>query len=279
MRMTWMRRMFASLTLPGSSAGLTLRNEPARDTLAFGARLPSASAGLRFDASFTLAVAMRRVGRQERIRLLAELKKSVVEVAYAQAKAFDLGDHALAESELFQALNGSAHLDHSGIESLAVQVTLTVNDENYELERRRELVGQRAQLARAEHRSRMERVEELVNEVFKDSLTARMWWFEQNQDRWSDIKGAGEALDSLVALCRGVDEPDEFVVAEHDGGGVPGGDDGANSTDPYDPILEAFLSGVSTKEREALLIRLTDILDAYNRPDLVRLLHESWSEE
>lgn len=278
MSTTWMRRLFASLTLPGTGAGLRPRNEPVWDMLAFEARLPSASVGLRFDASFTLAVVMRRVGRQDRIRLLAGLKKSVVEVAYTQAKAFDLGDYALAESELFQALNGSAHLDHSGIDSLTVQVTLTVSDENHELERRRELVGQRAQLARAEHLSRMERVEDLVNEVFKDSLTARMWWFEQNQDRWSDIKDAGEALDLLVALCRGADDPD-FVVAEDDDGGVLGGDSPTDFAEPSDPILAAFLSGVSTKEREALLIRLTDILDAYNRPDLVKLLHESWSEE
>ncbi|GAA1467171.1 hypothetical protein NE857_13320 [Nocardiopsis exhalans] len=279
MSTTWMRRLFMWLTLPGADAGLKPRSEPVRDTLAFEARLPSASAGLRFDASFTLEVALRKVKERERVRLLARLKRSVVETAYAEARAFDLGDHALAESELFQALNGSAYFEYSGVDELTVQVTLTVNEENYELERRRELVGQRAQLARAEHRSRMERVEELVNEVFKDSLTARMWWFEQNQDRWSDIEGAGEALDLLVALCRRGDDSEEPLVVEHDDGGATGGDGGAGPVEPSDPILAAFLSGVSTKEREALLIRLTDILDAYNRPDLVRLLHESWSEQ
>src|SRR5690606_39212666 len=110
-------------------------------------------------------------------------------------------------------------------------------------------------------------------------LTARMWWFEQNQDRWSDIKGAGEALDLLVALCRGADEPEEPSTTEHGGGGVLGGDGRTDSAEPSDPILAAFLSGVSTTEREALLIRLTDILVAYNRPDLVRILHERWSEQ
>lgn len=122
----------------------------------------------------------------------------------------------------------------------------------------------------------MDRVEELITEVFKDPVTARMWWFEQNQGSWSDIRGAGESLDELVALCRRRDGL-EHPPRDEDTAGEAVDENGQEP--PAAPILAAFLSGVNDRERASLLIRLTDILDAYDRPDLVRRLHESWSVE
>lgn len=269
-------RLTKGLPVPqwgGSRVGPKLVNQ----TLTFTARLPSASDGLRFEAAFTLQADLALPDEARRSRALDSMKSTVLERAHGVGEAFPLGDHGLAEAALFRALNGPGNLGEDGVYATTVRVTLKVNDEDIALERRRERVGQQAQLAHAEHRARMERVQELITEVFRDPLTARMWWFEQNQDRWSDIRGAGEALDLLVDLCA-----HQNNASEHLWGGRSNEDrlqEEASGEAPTDPILAAFLTGVNAKEREALLVRLTDILDAYNRPDLVRRLHESWAGE
>ncbi|MFE9243843.1 hypothetical protein [Nocardiopsis sp. NPDC006938] len=247
---------------------------PVQHTLTFTARLPSASDGLRFEAAFTLQAGLALPDELARNRVMESMKCEVLEVAHRTTDTYALGDHGLAEAALFRALNGPGGYPEAGVRETSVRAVLKVHEEDVALERQRERVGQRAQLARAEHRARMDRVRELVTEVFTDPLTARMWWFEQNQDRWSEIRGAGEALDLLVDQCARrdgtgsveADTPAEEAVAE------------GNGDAPADPILAAFLSGVTDQQREALLIRLTDILDAYSRPDLIRQLQQSWSQ-
>lgn len=273
MIMDWLGRLLDSLTQPNPHPG-GRRGSGAfkRETFTFTARLPSASDGLRFDAVFDANADLYGRDENERLRVLARLKEGLLEAARTIARDYALGDHGLAETRLFRHLNTLDDVDENDVDELLVQVTLKVDEQDIALERQCELVEQRAQLSRAEHRARMQRVEELVTDVFKDSTTARMWWFEQNQDRWSDIKGAGDALDELVALCAHRDEPARTSHVDSVDEAEPEGSGESASTDP---ILAAFLSGVDDKQREALLGRLTDILDAYGRPDLIERLRES----
>lgn len=275
MSMSWLCRLFEPLAQPDPEPWN--RRRPGtfeREAFTFTARLPSTGDGLWFGATFDVKVDLYGNDEGERLQTVARVKDTLVEAAYTIARGYALGDHGLAETRLFRHLNTLDELDGDDVDGLLVQVALTVAEEDIALERQCELVEQRARLARAEHRARMRRVEELITEVFKDPTTARMWWFEQNQDRWNDLKGAGEALDELVALCARRDEPAQESIP-----------DPLNEAErwedpvPDDPILAAFLSGVDGKQRKALLGRLTDILDAYGRPDLIERLHESWSTE
>lgn len=277
MIMAWLGRLFELLLGPAPEPRFRRRTSTSeQETFTFTVRLPSASEGLRFEAEFTVKADLYGDDEGERLQAMVRLKDALVEAAYTISRAYALGDHGLARNRLVRGLNSLDDLDENDVDDLLVQVALKVDEQDVLLERQRELVEQRAQLARVEHRARMERVEELITEVFKDPVTARMWWFEQNQDRWDDIRSAGVALEELVALCARRDEPiGAFTVDPVEGAAS----EQPEETAPSDPILAAFLSGVNDKQREALLIRLTDILDAYERPDLIRRLHESWATE
>lgn len=277
MVMTWLGRLLELLLGPAPEPRIRRRTSTCQqETFTFTVRLPSASDGLRFEAEFTVKADLYGNDEGERLQAMARVKDALVEAAYTISRAYALGDHGLAETRLFRGLNSLDDLDENDVDDLLVQVKLKVDEQDVALERQCERVEQRAQLARAEHRARMERVEELTTEVFRDPVTARMWWFEQNQDRWGDIKSAGAALEELVALCDRGDEPEGTFTVDPVEGAVS---EQPEKAVPSDPILAAFLSGVDGKQREALLIRLTDILDAYERPDLIRRLHESWATE
>jgi len=268
-----MEALIEALDLWGGERGRGRPRTLVQERLTLAARLPSASDGLRFDADLTCNVTMYALGENERIRVLARVQNVLVESAHEHARQFALGDHGRAQAELFRALNGLGRCGENAVDDTTVWVALKVNDEDIALERRRELVGQQAQLTGEEHRVRMRRVEQLITEVFKDPLTARVWWFEQNQGRWSDLRAAGEALDQLVFLC----VQRSAGVELRPGATTAPDPPEATARVSADPILDAFLSGVSEKQRRALVQRLTDILEAYGRADLVRAPHEGRS--
>ncbi|WP_028648217.1 hypothetical protein [Nocardiopsis sp. CNT312] len=248
----------------GLPPGHRFGEELTRETLAFPARLPSSGQGLWFDAAFDLAVTWHRNQDGDHVRDRARLQSSLIREAARRSSGFALGDHGRAQAEVSCALNGGGGSEVEAVHHLSVRVALTAHEEDLALERQRQLVWHRAEVAREEHRVRMRRVRELLEEVLHDPLTARVWWFEQHQDRWNEIAAAGAALDLLSP--RQVFTPGSGPVVQEDA--EPG----------RDPVLDAFLSGLDDYQKAPVVQNLTELLEAFERRDLAERLRQRWAE-
>ncbi|OOC54293.1 MULTISPECIES: hypothetical protein [Nocardiopsis] len=267
-----LRELFMSLihTLfgPPPGKGRPNHHDVVEERLAFTARLPTSSQGLWFDASFDLVVVWYRAAGSEHARDRAVLQGALIREAARRSTDFALGDHGRAQAEVSCALTEGGGFGVRTIHDLGVGVALTAHEEDLALERQRQLVWHRAEVAREEHRVRMRRVQELREEVLHDPLVARVWWFEQHQERWNEIAVAGAALD-LLSPCQ--------VSGSDTGHAWPGGTTSAEEPEE-DPVLDAFLSGLEGHEKAAVLQRLTDILEAFERRDLAQRLREQWPQ-
>lgn len=266
-----LRKLFMSLVTALFGPPPRTGNRPGADQvveerIVFFARLPTSSQGLWFDTAFDLLVTWYRVTEAERMRALTRLRSAAIHAASGRSERFALGDHGRAEAEISCALSTGDGFGEEAVHDVVVGLTLGARTEDLELERQRELVWHRAEIAREEHKVRLRRVEELAHEVLHDPLTARVWWFEQHQERWNEIAAAGAALDLLSPRRAHPSESGTpFPEAPEDVGGPSG-----------DPVLDAFLSGLEDWEKSSVLKRLTDILEAFERRDLAERLRGRW---
>lgn len=244
-------------------------HEVVQEQLVFTARLPTSSQGLWFDAAFDLTVIWYRAEDSEHARGRALLQSALIREAARRSADFPLGDHGRAQAEVACVLTEGGGFGVRAVHDLGVSVALTAHEEDLALERQRQLVWHRAEVAREEHRVRMQRVRELLEEVLHDPLVARVWWFEQHQERWNEIAQAGSALDLLSPRQEYTPET-EFRFTE-------GQSDGVGPSE--DPVLDAFLSDLEKHERIAMLRRLTDILEGFERRDLVERLRVRWPQD
>ncbi|WP_017586983.1 hypothetical protein [Nocardiopsis ganjiahuensis] len=224
----------------------------------FQARVPSASEGMGFEASFEVTIAWNGAGTAAQARARALVQRQVIQLAKKVSSGFSLGDRGSAEAEIACALAEEKGTREEVVREVAVLVTLAVDEEDLELERERERVGPRNEIHRAAHRARMDRVREIQRDVLSDPQVARVWWFEQNPDLLHDIENAGAALDLMST-----------PGAKAEGAAEQRGDTG-------DPVLDAFLGGLEEWEVPPALERLTTMLEGLERRDLADQLRERW---
>lgn len=230
------------------------------ETRAFQARVPSRSEGMWFEADFEATVAWNGSGASARARALAHIQREVIRLASERSAQFHLGDRGTAEADIACALADGRFLQQEEVRDLAVTAVLAVDPDDMALERERERVGTQEEIRTALHQVRMRRVRELRRDVLSDPLVARVWWFEQNPDRLHEVEHAGAALDLMATP----EEDSEGLRALREGEG--------------DPVLDAFLSDLEDHERTSMLRRLTEILEAFERRDLIERLRNRWPQ-
>lgn len=227
-------------------------------TVEFQARVPSATDGMGFEAAFEMTIAWNGAGTAAQARARALLQREVIRIAKGVSSGFTLGDRGSAEAEIGCALAEAKGTHEEVVREVAVLARLSVDKEDLDLERERERVGPRNEVERAAHRVRMERVRELQRDVLSDPQVARVWWYEQNPDLLHEIENAGAALDLMSTSGNRSGE-----AGEHRGG-------------MDDPVLDAFLSGLSEWEVPSALERLTTMFEGLERRDLAERLRERW---
>lgn len=232
---------------------------PPDDTHIFQARVPTNAEGMWFDGSFEAIISWNGASPVARARATARIQREVIRVATEVGVRYCLGDRGTAEAEIACAFSEKHGFRDATVRDVAVSVTLAADKDDLAIERERERVGPRNEVHRAVHRVRMQRVEELRRDVLSDSQIARVWWYEQNPEMLHEIEEVGIALDSMATTSEGTAP-------------VPGMGEGE-----ADPILEAFVGGLDEEEKEAVLTRLTRMLEGLGRPDLAERLRQHWS--
>ncbi|WP_017608561.1 hypothetical protein [Nocardiopsis xinjiangensis] len=232
---------------------------PPDDTHAFQARVPTNAEGMWFDGSFEVIVSWNGASPVARARATARIQREVIRVATEVGARYCLGDRGTAEAEIACAVSDKQGFRDDAVRDVAVSVTLAADKDDLAIERERERVGPRNEVHKAIHRVRMQRVDELRRDVLSDPEVARVWWYEQNPEMLYEIEKAGEALDAMATTAEGATP----AVGTGEG--------------KADPILEAFVGGLDEEEKEAVLTRLTRMLEGLGRPDLAERLRQHWS--
>lgn len=226
----------------------------------FSARLPSEDEGLWFTAEFELTLHVTARGQRERQRAVSSACMAVLEFAREETRHYSVADSGLAETELWNKLLHEEVITEPGIRSGAVTVRLTVSDEDVELVRGRERCAPRSAVQAEEHRSRMQHLQRLTQDVYSDPAVTLRWWYDQHPDRTNELATAAQQLRMVHA-------------SEYEASG------GSHQVESAGPLVGDFLRGLDSSSRQSVLQRLALLFSGFGRRDLAKRLRETEDDE